>query len=133
MTPKKIQEIFEKVLKEKEKGYTDGRLEEIRKEREYVESIVNDGIQKSNNMLKEFKMNLKYKFCNIFSEFSFENLIVNFLMGILVLTLVAFLVILYATIFSFLVGIIGSTTIAILLCVVLTIIVLVLGSLLDVS
>ncbi|AVR55684.1 hypothetical protein [Campylobacter phage CP39] len=55
MTPGKIQEIFEKVLKEKEKEYTDGRLEEIRKEREYVESIVNEDIQKTNNMLKEFK------------------------------------------------------------------------------
>ncbi|QQV87809.1 hypothetical protein [Campylobacter phage CJLB-7] len=46
MTPGKIKEIFEIVLKEKEKEYTDERLEEIRKEREYVESIVNEGIQK---------------------------------------------------------------------------------------
>ncbi|QXO05940.1 hypothetical protein [Campylobacter phage CJLB-10] len=45
MTPGKIKEIFEIVLKEKE--YTDERLEEIRKEREYVESIVNEGIQKT--------------------------------------------------------------------------------------
>lgn len=55
MTPEKLQEIFEKVLKEKEKEYTDEKLEEMRKEREYVESIVNEGIQKANNILKEFK------------------------------------------------------------------------------
>ena len=51
-------------------------------------------------------MNLKYKFCNIFSEFSFENLIVNFLVGILILTLVPFIVSSYASMFSFLVGVI---------------------------
>ncbi|QPX63384.1 hypothetical protein F352_080 [Campylobacter phage F352] len=52
MTPGKIKEIFEIVLKEKE--YTDERLEEIRKEREYVESIVNEGIQ--NNFFDKFEM-----------------------------------------------------------------------------
>ncbi|QPX63217.1 hypothetical protein F356_117 [Campylobacter phage F356] len=54
MTPGKIKEIFEIVLKEKEKEYTDERLEEIRKEREYVESIVNEGIQ--NNFFDKFEM-----------------------------------------------------------------------------
>lgn len=55
MTPEKIQEIFEKVLKEKEKEYTDEKLEEIKKEREYVEYIVNEGIHKTISLI-----NLKY-------------------------------------------------------------------------
>lgn len=46
----KIQEIFEKVLKEKENEYTDEKLDEIRKEREYVESVVNEGMKKSENI-----------------------------------------------------------------------------------
>ncbi|CCH63675.1 hypothetical protein [Campylobacter phage CP21] len=46
----KIQEIFEKVLKEKENEYTDEKLEEIRKEREYIKSIINEGIEKSENI-----------------------------------------------------------------------------------
>ena len=46
----KIQEIFEKVLKEKEREYTDEKLEEIRKEREYIKSIINEGIEKSENI-----------------------------------------------------------------------------------
>ncbi|UZV40545.1 hypothetical protein vBCjeMWX1_0120 [Campylobacter phage vB_CjeM_WX1] len=66
-------------------------------------------------------MNLKYKFCNIFSEFScgYINFNASCICGVF----------LYTSIFSFLVSVIGSITIAVLLCVVLTIIVLVLGSL----
>ncbi|QOI69332.1 hypothetical protein F379_046 [Campylobacter phage F379] len=37
-------------MKEKENEYTDEKLEEIRKEREYVESIINEGIEKSENI-----------------------------------------------------------------------------------
>ncbi|RTH89319.1 hypothetical protein [Campylobacter jejuni] len=54
----KIQEIFEKVLKEKENEYTDEKLEEIRKEREYVKSIINEGIEKSENIICEIYKNI---------------------------------------------------------------------------
>lgn len=77
-------------------------------------------------------MDLKYKFCNIFSEFSFGKLIESFFVGLFVLLVAMFVVISYTCIFSFLVCVTGSTTIAILLCVVFTIIVLFLGSLLAV-
>ncbi|MGI7717411.1 hypothetical protein ACNGMK_09220 [Campylobacter coli] len=46
----KIQEIFEKVLKEKESEYTDEKLDKIRKEREYIESVVNEGIKNYKNI-----------------------------------------------------------------------------------
>lgn len=77
-------------------------------------------------------MNLKYKFCNIFSEFSFEKLIERFFVGLFVLFVAIFVVVLYTFMFLDLVGITGSIAITILLCVVFTIIVLYLGSLLDI-
>ncbi|EAL2698630.1 hypothetical protein AZ702_09010 [Campylobacter coli] len=77
-------------------------------------------------------MKLKYKLCNIFSEFSFEKLPERFFTGLFVLFIVMLVVILYTYMFEFLVSAIGSITIALLLCAVFTIIVLVLGSLLDV-
>lgn len=57
----KIQEIFEKVLKEKESEYTDKKLDEIRKEREYIESVVNEGIKKSENIKIEILSKLIFK------------------------------------------------------------------------
>ncbi|ECC1278772.1 hypothetical protein FNP02_00880 [Campylobacter coli] len=76
-------------------------------------------------------MKLKYKFCNIFSEFSFDKLLERFFTGLFVLLMATPVVLLYTFIFSFSVSVTGSITIAILLCVVFTIIVLYLGSLLD--
>ncbi|EFS5446076.1 hypothetical protein HXS02_001510 [Campylobacter coli] len=76
-------------------------------------------------------MKLKYKFCNIFSEFSFDKSIERFFTGLFVLLMAMPVVLLYTSMFLYLVGITGSIAITILLCVIFTIIVLYLGSLLD--
>lgn len=73
-------------------------------------------------------MKLKYKFCNIFSEFSFEKLLERFFTGLFVLLIVMLVVILYTYMFEFLASVIGSTTTALLSFIVYTIIVLFLGS-----